>query len=125
MAIGRGGVLMNGDAPDRTKRGESVPEAQVRRTFPWPIAIGVFGGACILVSGWATYVTGKNNALMEARSEKVEIQINDVKARQDRLEERLRYLEQNRLVPTGDLSPETTKTDHLPHQMANLIDKNP
>jgi len=93
--------MMSRDAPDRTKRGENVPETRARRNFPWSTAAAIFGGACILVSGWGAYVTGKNNALMEARSEKVEIQINDVKARQDRLEARLLFLEQNRTSIAG------------------------
>lgn len=102
MVVGRGNGVMNTGAQDNPERAESVPEARTRNGFPWPVAIGLFGGACILLSGWATYVTGKNNALMEARSEKVEIQINDVKARQDRLEARLLFLEQNRAAITDD-----------------------
>ena len=97
--------MMSRDAPDRAKRGESVPETTVRTHFPWSIAAAIFSGSCIIVSGWGAYVTGKNNALMEARSEKVEIQVNDVKARQDRLEARLLFLEQNRTsMAGGDLS---------------------
>ena len=67
VVVGRGNGVMNTGAQDNPERAESVPEARTRNGFQWPVAIGLFGGVCILLSGWATYVTGKNNALMEAR----------------------------------------------------------
>lgn len=112
VVVGRGNGVMNTGAQDNPERAESVPESRTRQGFPWPVAIGLFGGVCILLSGWATYVTGKNNALMEARGEKVEIQINDVKARQDRLEARLLFLEQNRVADVADRVMDDAMASH-------------
>ena len=116
MVVGRGDGVMNRAVQDNTDRAESVPESKTRDGFQWRTAIGLFGGICIIVSGWAAYVTGKNNAVMEARSAIVESQISDVKARQDRLEARLLFLEQNRTANTDDdishvFGPSIVQTD--------------
>ncbi len=84
------------DNPARPGDGE--PESQKQ---PWWNRMGlILGPTAIVITTivglWVTNVSNSNRALIEAQYETIRVQLNNIKERQDRIENRVIFLEQNR-----------------------------
>ena len=88
------GPLAGGDGPD---------EVGGRRWPPWlvPVIASLIGGFFILLNGWFAYIASSSKDVMEARNETLTRQLDDMKERIDRLDDRVIFLEQNRAPPSG------------------------
>lgn len=101
------------DSEDRKNAGGEGPGERSDRYPPWlwPLVISLIGGIFLVINGWLTYMASSNKAWMESRADAIAdqlkesdefmaIQMQDLKKRLDRVDDRVVFLEQNRRTST-------------------------
>ena len=79
--------------------GGEGPGERGGRFPPWlaPLVTAVITGGFLLLNGWFAYIASTSNELMTANTRALNTELQDVKNRLDRLDDRLTHLEQLRM----------------------------
>lgn len=83
--------LAGAEGPGERRGGLFIPPRLV------PLVAAAIGGGFILLNGWFAYVASTSNSLLQANTQALRTELQDVKNRLDRLDERLTHLEQLRM----------------------------
>ena len=100
---------MADEGADQPLGGGDGPAERLREPSPWfvPIISAVVVGVFTILNGWFTYVSVTSKEMTQVRLNNFTNQLVDVKARLDRIDNRLLFLEQNRKnIADASASPE-------------------
>lgn len=105
----------NKDSSDGDLRGGERPEAPRKESPPFwatPLAAALVLGLFTVLNAWFVYLASSAKDASEAHYESLATELNDMKARMDRMDDRIIFLEQNRRAATPRKEPDVASVNH-------------